>query len=118
MAGEEVGPKKGDFSETGETPMAEQEETTVGKTTSHDRIEHYCAEITFIVKYTSSSVLKHFISSLSGPTSELKAMIEKEVKEQMMLVSGQLDQQMKEIAGQHNRALASPQPNHRPKNNG
>ncbi|KAG7226345.1 hypothetical protein INR49_013756 [Caranx melampygus] len=81
-SGVEVGPKKSDSSERGETPVTEQEETTV------------------------------------GPTSELKKLIEKEVKEQMMLVSGQLDQQMKEIADQHNRALASPQPNHRPKNNG
>uniref|UniRef100_A0A8C4DM01 Uncharacterized protein n=1 Tax=Dicentrarchus labrax TaxID=13489 RepID=A0A8C4DM01_DICLA len=47
--------------------------------------------------------------------TELKALIEKEVKEQMMLVSGQLDQRMKEIAGQHNRALESPQLNHKAK---
>ncbi|XP_051274214.1 coiled-coil domain-containing protein 189 isoform X2 [Dicentrarchus labrax] len=50
-----------------------------------------------------------------GSNSELKALIEKEVKEQMMLVSGQLDQRMKEIAGQHNRALESPQLNHKAK---
>ncbi|XP_035525727.1 coiled-coil domain-containing protein 189 [Morone saxatilis] len=50
-----------------------------------------------------------------GSNSELKALIEKEVKEQMMHVSGQLDQRMKEMAGQHNRALESPQLNHKAK---
>ncbi|XP_040885423.1 coiled-coil domain-containing protein 189 [Toxotes jaculatrix] len=50
-----------------------------------------------------------------GPKSELKALIEKEVREQMMLVSGQLDQRMKEIADQHSRVLGSPQQNHKAK---
>ncbi|XP_034414636.1 coiled-coil domain-containing protein 189 isoform X2 [Cyclopterus lumpus] len=40
--------------------------------------------------------------------SELKALIEKEVREQMVLVSGQLDQRMKDIADQHNNARESP----------
>uniref|UniRef100_A0A3B4TB47 Cilia and flagella associated protein 119 n=1 Tax=Seriola dumerili TaxID=41447 RepID=A0A3B4TB47_SERDU len=35
------------------------------------------------------------------------------LKEQMMLVSGHLDQRMKDIADQHNRALDSPQLNHK-----
>ncbi|XP_031699388.1 cilia- and flagella-associated protein 119 [Anarrhichthys ocellatus] len=52
--------------------------------------------------------------SLSVP-SELKALIEKEVREQMVLVSGQLDQRMKDIADQHNSALDSPLPNHKAK---
>nr|XP_046233005.1 coiled-coil domain-containing protein 189 isoform X2 [Scatophagus argus] len=47
--------------------------------------------------------------STFGSKSELKALIEKEVREQMMFMSGQLDQQMKEITDQHNRALESPQ---------
>ncbi|XP_030255200.1 cilia- and flagella-associated protein 119 [Sparus aurata] len=50
-----------------------------------------------------------------GSKSGLKALIENEVREQMMLVSGQLDQRMKEIADQHNRALESPQLNHKAK---
>lgn len=41
----------------------------------------------------------------------MKAMIEKEVREQLTLLSGQLDQQMKEIVAGHNRALESPQLN-------
>ncbi|XP_056221944.1 coiled-coil domain-containing protein 189 [Seriola aureovittata] len=49
----------------------------------------------------------------AGPASELKALIETEVREQMMLVSGHLDQRMKDIADQHNRALDSPQHNHK-----
>ncbi|XP_071319091.1 cilia- and flagella-associated protein 119 [Trachinotus anak] len=51
----------------------------------------------------------------AGSTPQLKELIEKEVREQMMLVSGQLDQRIKEIADQHNRALDSPQPNHKAK---
>uniref|UniRef100_A0A671W691 Cilia and flagella associated protein 119 n=1 Tax=Sparus aurata TaxID=8175 RepID=A0A671W691_SPAAU len=54
-------------------------------------------------------------ASLTGSKSGLKALIENEVREQMMLVSGQLDQRMKEIADQHNRALESPQLNHKAK---
>ncbi|KAM6898011.1 cilia- and flagella-associated protein 119 [Lycodopsis pacificus] len=50
-----------------------------------------------------------------GLTSELKALIEKEVREQMVLVSGQLDQRMKDIAAQHNSAFDSPLPNHKAK---
>lgn len=42
-------------------------------------------------------------------------MIEKEVREQMVLVSGQLDQQIKEIVNQHYRATDSPQLNHKTK---
>ncbi|XP_053197078.1 coiled-coil domain-containing protein 189 [Scomber japonicus] len=53
----------------------------------------------------------------SAPDSkyELKALIEQEVREQMMLVSGQLDQRVKEIADQHNSALHPVQPNHKAK---
>ncbi|XP_073346290.1 cilia- and flagella-associated protein 119 [Pagrus major] len=54
-------------------------------------------------------------SSVPSSKSGLKALIEKEVREQMMLVSGQLDQRFKEIADQHNRALESPQLNHKAK---
>ncbi|CAK6964137.1 coiled-coil domain-containing protein 189 [Scomber scombrus] len=50
-----------------------------------------------------------------GSKYELKALIEQEVREQMMLVSGQLDQRVKEIADQHNSALHSVQPNHKAK---
>ncbi|XP_062299182.1 coiled-coil domain-containing protein 189 [Scomber scombrus] len=54
-------------------------------------------------------------SSAPGSKYELKALIEQEVREQMMLVSGQLDQRVKEIADQHNSALHSVQPNHKAK---
>ncbi|XP_042364197.1 coiled-coil domain-containing protein 189, partial [Plectropomus leopardus] len=50
-----------------------------------------------------------------GFKSELKTLIEKEVREQMTLVSGQLDQRMKDIADQHSRTLDSPQANHKAK---
>ncbi|XP_010734553.1 cilia- and flagella-associated protein 119 isoform X1 [Larimichthys crocea] len=50
-----------------------------------------------------------------GSKSELKSLIEKEVREQMLLVSGQLDQQMKEIVDQHSRVLKSPPLNHKAK---
>ncbi|XP_034564666.1 coiled-coil domain-containing protein 189 isoform X2 [Notolabrus celidotus] len=49
--------------------------------------------------------------AILGSKSELKTLIEKEVREQMTLVSGQLDQRMKEIANQHNSTPQSPQPN-------
>ncbi|KAM7381829.1 hypothetical protein PAMA_012609 [Pampus argenteus] len=51
----------------------------------------------------------------AGSKSELKAMIEQEVREQMMLVSGQLDKRVKEIADQHSSALDSLQPNYKAK---
>ncbi|XP_069374045.1 cilia- and flagella-associated protein 119 isoform X2 [Paralichthys olivaceus] len=53
--------------------------------------------------------------SMLGPTSELKAMIETEVREQMMRVSVQLDKRMKEIADQQHNTLDSPHPNHKTK---
>lgn len=56
-----------------------------------------------------------FISSLSGATSELKALIEQQVREQMMLVSGQLDQRIKEKASQQNSALDYSQNSHKVK---
>ncbi|AWP17524.1 putative coiled-coil domain-containing protein C16orf93 -like isoform 4 [Scophthalmus maximus] len=49
--------------------------------------------------------------SALGPTADLKALIEKGVTEQMMHLSGQLDERMKEIADQHNSSLNSPQTN-------
>ncbi|CAJ1080846.1 coiled-coil domain-containing protein 189 isoform X1 [Xyrichtys novacula] len=45
-----------------------------------------------------------------GSKQELKTLIEKEIREQMMFVSGQLDQRMREITNQHNSAPESPQP--------
>ncbi|XP_068614502.1 cilia- and flagella-associated protein 119-like [Brachionichthys hirsutus] len=48
-----------------------------------------------------------------GSNSELKAMIEKEIKEQMALLSGQLDQQIKQIVDQQTRPLDSPQLKHK-----
>ncbi|XP_070707391.1 cilia- and flagella-associated protein 119 [Pempheris klunzingeri] len=45
-----------------------------------------------------------------GSKSELQTLIEKEVKEQMTLLSGQLDQRVKEIADQHN---SPPPANHK-----
>uniref|UniRef100_A0A672GZH0 Si:ch73-81k8.2 n=1 Tax=Salarias fasciatus TaxID=181472 RepID=A0A672GZH0_SALFA len=53
--------------------------------------------------------------SISGSPSELKALIEQEVRQQMALVSGQLDQRMKEMAFQHNNTSDSSQSNHKTK---
>lgn len=65
-----------------------------------------------MIKCSSSCVLQLlFLSSLPGPTADLKALIEKGVTEQMMHLSGQLDERMKEIADQHNSSLNSPQTN-------
>ncbi|XP_033963593.1 cilia- and flagella-associated protein 119 isoform X2 [Pseudochaenichthys georgianus] len=50
-----------------------------------------------------------------GSQSELKGLIEREVREQMMLMSGQMDQRMKDIADQHKSAPDSPQPNQKAK---
>ncbi|KAJ4940420.1 hypothetical protein JOQ06_026723 [Pogonophryne albipinna] len=50
-----------------------------------------------------------------GSQSELKGLIEREVREQMALVSGQMDQRMKDIADQHKSAPDSPQPNQKAK---
>ncbi|XP_034049861.1 coiled-coil domain-containing protein 189-like [Thalassophryne amazonica] len=44
--------------------------------------------------------------------SELRALIEQEIRQQMMLVSGQLDQRLKEIAAQHSSAQESTQHEH------
>ncbi|XP_074476027.1 cilia- and flagella-associated protein 119 isoform X1 [Sebastes fasciatus] len=49
--------------------------------------------------------------------SELKALIEKEVREQMTLVSGQLDQRMKDIENQHNSPPNSRRSSHKAKKN-
>ncbi|XP_008301922.1 cilia- and flagella-associated protein 119 [Stegastes partitus] len=49
----------------------------------------------------------------SGSTSELKALIEREVREQMMHMSEQLDHRMKEMSLQHQ--LDPSQPNHKAK---
>ncbi|KAL3051284.1 hypothetical protein OYC64_001531 [Pagothenia borchgrevinki] len=50
-----------------------------------------------------------------GSQSELKGLIEREVREQMTLVSGQMDQRMKDIADQHKSTPNSPQPNQKAK---
>ncbi|XP_029313005.1 cilia- and flagella-associated protein 119 isoform X2 [Cottoperca gobio] len=55
------------------------------------------------------------IGEPEGAALDLKALIEKEVREQMTLVSGQLDQRMKDIEDQHHSALDSPQPSHKSK---
>lgn len=49
-------------------------------------------------------------SSATGPKSELKMLIEKEVKEQLSLVSGQLEQQMKITAECYSRAVGNSRP--------
>ncbi|XP_068439160.1 cilia- and flagella-associated protein 119 isoform X2 [Clinocottus analis] len=50
-----------------------------------------------------------------GLNLELKAVIEKEVREQMVLVSGQLDRRLKDIAEQHSNARDSSMPKHKAK---
>ncbi|KAF3704546.1 Coiled-coil domain-containing protein 189 [Channa argus] len=98
-------------------------------------------EINYIFKYIYNSYMRHFKlykyiftpqvkldlsltyseirdqedSSASGSKSELQKLIEKEVREQVMLVSGQLDQRIKEIADQHIHTLYSPQGNQKVK---
>lgn len=56
-----------------------------------------------------------FCLLFSGSESELKKLIQKEVNEQMMLVSEQLDQRMKEVEDQHLSALYSSQTNQKAK---
>ncbi|XP_030610699.1 cilia- and flagella-associated protein 119 isoform X6 [Archocentrus centrarchus] len=63
---------------------------------------------------TSSETQQASITAAAGVTSELKALIEQEVREHMTRVSGQLDQRIKEIASQHSSALDSSQ-NHKAK---
>lgn len=92
------------------TSIGESEGATLGRITNHKNGD--CAEIP---NAPLTVYCNGFISSLSGSQSELKALIEKEVREHMMHLSGQLDQRMKEIADQHNSALDSPQPNPRDK---
>lgn len=64
---------------------------------------------------TSSETQQASIAAPAGATSELKALIEQQVREQMMLVSGQLDQQIKEKASQQNSALDYSQNSHKAK---
>ncbi|XP_060951435.1 coiled-coil domain-containing protein 189 [Limanda limanda] len=96
-------------------------------------------EADFILNYIYNSYMKHFKlykyiftrqikldlsmtyadipdvdSSAGGHTSDLKANVETEVRDQMLLVSGQLDQRMNELADQ-NKTLDSSQPNHKAK---
>ncbi|XP_041819354.1 coiled-coil domain-containing protein 189 [Chelmon rostratus] len=53
--------------------------------------------------------------STLGSKTELKALIEKAVREQMTLVSNQLDQRMRDMEDHHNRALECPPLNHKAK---
>lgn len=46
----------------------------------------------------------------SGAKSELKMLIEKEVREQLALISGQLDQQMKKTTECYNRVVETSKP--------
>ncbi|KAG8009105.1 hypothetical protein GBF38_011717 [Nibea albiflora] len=77
----------------------------------------FCRERSFKKEQTSAllSIIKSIHETNIGSRSELKSLIEKEVREQMSLVSGQLDQQMKEIVDQHSRVQKSPPLNHRAK---
>ncbi|CAB1451338.1 unnamed protein product [Pleuronectes platessa] len=63
---------------------------------------------------TQDTSLTEEEKSMLGHTSDLKAIVETEVRDQMMLLSGQLDKRMNEIADQH-KTLDSPQPNHKAK---
>ncbi|XP_076616834.1 cilia- and flagella-associated protein 119 [Chaetodon auriga] len=59
------------------------------------------------------------IAEPEGPTlgskSELKALIEREIREQMTHMSGQLDQRMRDMANQDSRAVEPPLLNHKAK---
>ncbi|XP_054454771.1 coiled-coil domain-containing protein 189 [Anoplopoma fimbria] len=98
----------------------DQDEPTMEDSSAPD-IENVIEKETEAAPKTDSSpqIQEASIEEPEGATlgiqSELKALIEKEVREQMVLVSGQLDQRMKDIADQHNSALDSPMPNHKVK---
>ncbi|XP_049419803.1 coiled-coil domain-containing protein 189 [Epinephelus fuscoguttatus] len=100
--------------------IPEQDEPTVEDASAPD-VENVIEEETEAAPTTDSSPQTQEASSEEpegaklGLKSELKTLIEKEVREQMTLVSRQLDQQMKDIADQHSRALNTPQPNHKAK---
>lgn len=100
--------------------IAEQDEPTVEDASAPD-VENVMEEETEAASTTDSSPQTLEASSKEpegaklGLKSELKALIEKEVREQMTLVSGQLDQRMKDIADKHSRAQNTPQPNHKAK---
>lgn len=51
-----------------------------------------------------------FSSLATGSKSELKMLIEKEVREQLALISGQLDQQMKKTTECYNRVVETSKP--------
>uniref|UniRef100_A0A3B5KEK9 Uncharacterized protein n=1 Tax=Takifugu rubripes TaxID=31033 RepID=A0A3B5KEK9_TAKRU len=51
-----------------------------------------------------------FSSLATGSKSELKMLIEKEVREQLALISGQLDQQMKKTTERYNRVVETSKP--------
>lgn len=83
---------------------SQRERHSVGPQT---RIDSNTAKITKTNACEGALDINCFIASFSGSKSELKALIEQEVREQVRLVSGKCDQRMKEIADQHQTASLS-----------
>lgn len=93
--------------------VTDKEEKSVQVASSSPRPEESTAGTN--LKYRSNldvtqSGVMVFSPSATGSKSELKMLIEKEVREQLLLVSGQLDQQMKITAECYNRAAETSRP--------
>ncbi|XP_028423469.1 cilia- and flagella-associated protein 119 isoform X2 [Perca flavescens] len=95
--------------------ISDQDEPTMEDSSAPDFENEIKKETKAAPNTESKASIEEPQGALLGSKSELKALIEKEVREQMTLVSGQLDQRMKDIADQHNSAQDSPQPNHKAK---
>ncbi|KAF1374023.1 hypothetical protein PFLUV_G00244970 [Perca fluviatilis] len=95
--------------------ISDQDEPTMEDSSAPDFENEIKKETKAAPKTDSKASIEEPQGASLGSKSELKALIEKEVREQMTLVSGQLDQRMKDIADQHNSAQDSPQPNHKAK---
>lgn len=105
----EAVPKSSSSPQTQEASITGPEGSTLGKITN---LKGLCRS-----KLNAPQIVccNRFISSLSGSKTELKALIEKAVREQMTLVSNQLDQRMRDMEDHHNRALECPPLNHKAK---
>lgn len=90
-ATENEAPKTDSSPEAQEASIVEPVGSILGKISTHEKTIQKCTQN------------RHLTSLLLGSNKELKALIEKEVREQMMHVSGHLDQQMKNTADQQER---------------
>ncbi|XP_032357680.1 cilia- and flagella-associated protein 119 isoform X2 [Etheostoma spectabile] len=95
--------------------ISDQDEPTMEDSSAPDFENEIKKETKAAPKTDSKASIEEPQGASLGSKSELKALIEKEVREQMTLMSGQLDQRMKDIADQHKSAQEAPQPNHKAK---